>query len=453
MKITIIGSGYVGLVTGAGLADIGHSVVCVDLDSSKVSMINSGQAPFYEEGLNELLARNIFANRLRATTDLCAAITGSDLSIIAVGTPFDGREIDTSYVRQAAIDVGRALKFASPYHVVCVKSTVVPGTTEGTVGPLVEKESGRKLGVDLGLCMNPEFLAEGTAVRDFMNPDRVVIGATDERTSVMMQSVYSAFLNVDVVLTTPGTAEMAKYTANSFLATVISFSNEIANLCAAVGGIDVIDVMQAVHLDRRLSPLLPEGRITPGLMSFLLPGTGFGGSCFPKDVKALVSFGARIGNKLRVLEAVVETNVRQPEITVGMVREELGSLFGKRVAVLGLAFKPGTDDVRESPAISIISALLREGAIVAAHDPVAIESMKAMLPDVSVDYCIDINQVTKGAEAVVLVTSWPEYQNISDHFDSKTIPLIDGRRFLEKANVAHYRGIGLGRAASALPLR
>jgi UDPglucose 6-dehydrogenase/GDP-mannose 6-dehydrogenase len=237
---------------------------------------------------------------------------------------------------------------------------------------------------------------------------------------------------------------MCKYAANSFLATVISFANEIANLCTEVGGVDAIDVMRAVHMDRRLSPLLPQGRITPGLMSFLSPGTGFGGSCFPKDVKALVSFGVRIGQSMRILDAVLETNRLQPALTVGLVREELGSLKGKRVAVLGLAFKPGTDDVRESPAISIIRSLVNEEAHVAAHDPIAIDSMKAELPNIIVNYCSDLREVTRGADAIVLVTSWPEYQNIHKYANVKSIPVIDGRRFLDKRQFERYRGIGLG---------
>jgi UDPglucose 6-dehydrogenase len=453
MKIIIIGSGYVGLVSGVGLADIGHEVVCVDLDSSKVRSINSGVSPIYEEGLDELLLKNVLSGRLRATTDLQEAIVGADVSIIAVGTPFDGKEIDLTYIRQAAVDIGKSLQHAAAYHVVCVKSTVVPGTTQNVVGPILEEVSGRKLGGDLGLCMNPEFLAEGTAVKDFMEPDRIVIGASDEKSTIVMQRMYGLFAATDFVLTTPTTAEMCKYTANSFLATVISFTNEIANLCSAVGDIDAIDVMKAVHMDRRLSPLLPQGRVTPGLMSFLLPGTGFGGSCFPKDVKALVSFGTQVGQPLHILQAVVETNRSQPGVTVGLVREELGTLKGKRVAVLGLAFKPGTDDVRESPAISIIMQLLEEGAFVVGHDPIAIESMKAGYPELVVNYCDNLDDTIKNVDAIVLVTSWPEFQRISDLLESKSIPIIDGRRFLDKTQFARYSGIGLNKSQVTMGLK
>ena len=252
MKIVVIGAGYVGLVSGVGLAEIGHEVVCVDVAPSKVESINSGVCPIYEEGLGTLLQKNVASGHLRATTNLAKAMADAQVSMIAVGTPFDGKEMDLSYIRQAAIDIGKTLQYAAAYHVVCVKSTVVPGTTQRVVGPLLEEHSLRKLGINLGLCMNPEFLAEGTAVNDFMEPDRIVIGSHDERSSEVMQEMYKTFATTDLVLTTPATAEMCKYAANSFLATTISFANEIANLCTVVGGIDAIDVMKAVHLDRRL---------------------------------------------------------------------------------------------------------------------------------------------------------------------------------------------------------
>jgi UDPglucose 6-dehydrogenase len=446
MKIVIIGSGYVGLVSGVGLAEIGHDVVCVDINPEKIESIKSGISPIYEIGLDALLKKNVSSGRLRASTELAEAIVGAEVSIIAVGTPFDGREIDLSYIRQAAIDIAILLPSASAYHVVCVKSTVIPGTTEQLVGPILEARSGRKLGVDLGLCMNPEFLAEGTAVDDFMDPDRIVIGAIDSRTELTMKDMYKTFTDTDLVLTSPATAEMCKYTANSFLATVISFANEIANLCSEVGDIDAIDVLRAVHMDHRLSPILPQGRVTPGLMSFLYPGTGFGGSCFPKDVKALSSFGAKIGHPLRILEAVIETNRLQPSITIELIRDELRSLKGKRIAVLGLAFKPGTDDVRETPAITVIKLLLDENAYVVAHDPIAVESMKATYPEIEVNhYCSNLQEAIIDIDAVVLLTSWPEYQLIYDQLKSKSIPVIDGRRFFEKGTYKHYRGIGLNR--------
>jgi UDPglucose 6-dehydrogenase len=446
MKIVVIGTGYVGLVSGVCLAEIGHNVICIDIDSTKIDLINSGASPIHEVGLERLLQKNLSLGRFRATTDLIHSMEGADVSIIAVGTPFNGKDIDLTFIRQAAIDIAGSLRFVSSNHVVCVKSTVIPGTTEKVVGPILEKYSGRRIGVDLGLCMNPEFLAEGTAVTDFMTPDRIVIGAIDYRTACTIKSMYQAFSETDFVLTTPATAEMCKYAANSFLATVISFSNEIANLCSKVPGVDAIDVLRTVHLDRRLSPILPHGRIEPGLMSFLLPGTGFGGSCFPKDVKALASFGAEIGRPLRIMEAVLETNRLQPDVTVDMIRSALGTIRGKRITVLGLAFKPGTDDVRETPAISIIRALINEQAYVLAHDPIAVDSMKLAYPETSaVHYCQDLYDAISNIDAVVLVTSWPDYLSVFDILRSNSVPIIDGRRFFDKNDYMHYHGIGLYR--------
>jgi UDPglucose 6-dehydrogenase/GDP-mannose 6-dehydrogenase len=442
VKIAVVGTGYVGLVSGACFAEIGHEVVCVDIDASKTARINRGESPISEDGLDELLTRNVRAGRLSATTNLESAMAGAAVSFIAVGTPFDGRTIDLQYVRQAARDIGTVLRGSTAYHVVCVKSTVVPGTTEDVVGPILEEQSGRTIGGDLGLAMNPEFLAEGTAVKDFMQPDRIVIGAVDERSAEVINQLYDRFKGTDVVVTRPATAEMIKYASNSFLATVISFANEIANLCTAVGGVDVVDVLSGVHLDRRLSPITPQGRIRPGLMSFLFPGTGFGGSCFPKDAKALISFGQQLGEPMRILSAVLETNRHQPGVTLDLVRAELGDVRGRRVAVLGLAFKPGTDDVRESPAEPIIRGLAADGALVVAHDPIAIEPMQRVLTDVPVEYCADLKQALAGVDAVILVTSWPEYAALPELLAGIDVPMIDGRRFLDPGSFTRYRAIG-----------
>jgi len=441
VKIAVVGTGYVGLVSAVCFAEIGHDVICIDIDASKVERINAGRAPILEEGLDELLERHVRNGRVRATTDM-AAVTAAEISMIAVGTPFDGEQIDLQYVREAARQIGEALRGTTAYHVVCVKSTVVPGTTEGVVGPIVAAASGRRLGEEVGLAMNPEFLAEGTAVRDFMQPDRIVIGAIDRRSANVLRQLYAFFGATDVVVTTPSTAEMIKYASNAFLATVISYANEVANLCATVGGIDVMDVMAGVHLDRRLAPLTPAGRIRPGLLSFLSPGTGFGGSCFPKDVKALISYGRSRSESMRLLEAVVTTNREQPQRTLALIREELNSVQGKRVAILGLAFKPGTDDVRESPAEPIIRALVAEGATVMAHDPAASEAMQRVLRDLPVEYCPTLRQVISGADAIVLITSWPEYAALSELLAGADVPVIDGRRFLNPSGFKRYRAIG-----------
>jgi UDPglucose 6-dehydrogenase/GDP-mannose 6-dehydrogenase len=443
MKIAIIGTGYVGLVTGACFAEVGYQVVCVDVDEEKISTINSGQSPIHEDGLEEMLSRHVSAGSLVGTTNLKDAIISAEVIIIAVGTPFDGQEIDLTFIRGAAREIGEVLRGASRYHVVCVKSTVVPGTTAMVVGSIIEEASGLKVSDDFGLAVNPEFLAEGTAVRDFMEPDRIVVGASDPRTVEVMQRLYLPFEGIDMIITNPTTAEMIKYASNSFLATVISFSNEIANLCAATPGIDIVNVLEGVHTDKRLSPLLPQGRIRPGLMAFLFPGTGFGGSCFPKDVKALAAYGGKIGKPTRILNAVLETNLAQPQVTVDLLINELGPLGDKQITVLGLAFKPGTDDVRESPAVTIINHLLKSGARVIAHDPIAIDSMKHVLVHKQLKYIDDLEQAISSAEAVVLVTSWPEYKSLHELLGDKEVPIVDGRRFLDKNKYMMYRGIGL----------
>ena len=295
MRISIVGTGYVGLVSGVCLADKGHEVVCVDVDKKKVETINSGQVPFYEKGLSDLLKKNM-PTRFKATTDLVTAIEETELTLIAVGTPFGRDKIDLTHIEQVSSQIGTVLCHKSSYHVVVVKSTVIPGTTEEVVLPLLEKASGKMAGVSFGVGMNPEFLREGEAVTDFLFPDRIVLGGIDERTIDVLEGLYKDFPDVSRIRTSPKTAEMIKYTANSLLATMISFSNEIGNLCAVLGGIDVVDVMKGVHLDKRITPVLSNGeRVVPTLVSYLEAGCGFGGSCFPKDVKALMAHGAKRG--------------------------------------------------------------------------------------------------------------------------------------------------------------
>jgi len=445
MKIVVLGTGYVGLVSSACFADIGHNVICVDTDQSKIDTVNDCNSPIYEDGLDSILERVVPSGQLIATTDLRSAIKNADITIIAVGTPFNGKVIDLKYIKQAAKDIAKVIHFASDYHVVCIKSTVVPGTTEEIVGPILEEYSDRRIGVDLGLAMNPEFLAEGTAVKDFRCPDRIVIGSSDDKAGRVIKNLYSAFSDTDIILTSLATAEMTKYTANAFLASVISFSNEIAKLCSKINGVDVLDVLKGVHADKRLSPLIDSVRITPGLMGFLHPGTGFGGSCFPKDIKALISFGNDMNSSMPILSAVLDTNLAQPEITVKMIEEELGCLVDKRVMILGLAFKPGTDDVRDSPSLKIIKALITRGAVVIAHDPVALKKMKNDFVNPKVHYCADFTSEIRSVDAIVLATSWPEYNSLHKILKHKNIPVIDGRRVLNKYDFNRYRGIGLNK--------
>ncbi len=285
MNISVIGTGYVGLVSGVCLSEKGHRVTCVDNDKVKVDLINNKISPIHEKGLDKLLNKN-FGNNLNATTNLYESVINSDVSLIAVGTPFDGELINLNYIREVSKEIGLALKDKKTYHVVIVKSTVIPGTTDDVVIPILEKYSGKKIQVDFGVGMNPEFLREGVAVEDFMNPDRIVLGGTDIKTHEIMEEIYKVFRGTDILKTSNMTAEMIKYASNSLLATMISFANEIGNFCENLEGVDIVDVMNGVHLDKRVSPILEDGRrIFPGLVSYLEAGCGFVVSCFPKDVK------------------------------------------------------------------------------------------------------------------------------------------------------------------------
>ena len=445
MKISIVGTGYVGLVSGACLAEKGHEVTCIDIDRAKVDMINSGRPPIHEKGLAEILKRHA-GNRLNATTDLEGAVVGSDLSMIAVGTPYDGTRIDLKYIEAAARQIGQALARKATYHMVVVKSTVVPGTTDGVVLPILEKASGKKAGEDFGVGMNPEFLREGEAVADFMAPDRIVLGAIDEKSLAALESLYSVFPDTNIVRTGTRTAEMIKYAANALLATMISFSNEIGNLCSTVGGIDVVDVMQGIHLDKRLSPLGPGGnRVVPGFTTYLEAGCGFGGSCFPKDVKALISHGNNLGMPMALLDAVIRTNAAQPMQLIELLRKHYDAFRGLSVAVLGLAFKPGTDDMRESPAIPVIRTLLAEGAVVTAFDPVARKEAEKLFDGQPIRYCDALRDTIADADAVILITRWEEFRALPQLLNGRSPApvVIDGRRMLDKKDFDRYEGIGL----------
>lgn len=444
MHVSILGTGYVGLVTGACLADKGHHVVCVDVDRYKVNTINSGKPPFFEPGLDALLRRNI-GSRLRATCDTRSAVLGSDITLIAVGTPFDGRRIDLAYVEQSAREIGEILAEKTGHHVVVVKSTVVPGTTDDVVLPILEKASGKRAGRDFGVGMNPEFLTEGEAVADFMRPDRIVCGGIDERTQNALEELYAPFTGAPVIRTNNGTAEMIKYASNAMLATLISFSNELANLGARLGGIDTVEVMNGLHLGRYLSSVLDDGqRVSAAVNSFLMAGCGFGGSCLPKDVSALVAFGETAGVHMDLLKAVLDVNKRQPDQMFDLLAKHFTSLEGRRVTVLGLAFRPDTTDMRESPAIPIVRRLLTEGAIVAAYDPVATEGARKVFDD-EIRLCESLEDALMGADAVLVVTRWKEFERVPAllaQLGEKPV-LVDGRRMLDKTTVHRYEGIGL----------
>lgn len=444
MRVSVIGTGYVGLVTGVCFAEKGHQVTCVDIDQAKVDSINNGVPPIYERGLQDLLKKNV-GGRLWASTNLSDAVQQTDLSLIAVGTPFDGREIDLSYIKAVSKEIGLALRDKLGYHGVIVKSTVVPGTTDDVVRPILEAASGKKAGVDFGVGMNPEFLTEGEAVNDFLFPDRIVLGGIDTATIDLQARLYEGFPGVEVLRTNNKSAEMIKYTSNALLATLISFSNEMANLCSTVKDVDVVDVMRGVHISRYLSVDLPDGtKVQPPIVSFLAAGCGFGGSCFPKDVKALAAHGEKHGVPMHVLDAVLKVNEHQPQKVIQLLMKHFASLKGVRVSILGLAFRPDTNDMRESPAISIVRSLLQEGAVIKGYDPAAADEARKLFSSHELELSASLSDALAKVDAVVLVTRWDEFVDVPELLRSQNPqPLfVDGRRQLDRTTIARYEGIG-----------
>ncbi|MCX9013644.1 MAG: UDP-glucose/GDP-mannose dehydrogenase family protein [Candidatus Methanoperedens sp.] len=425
MRISVIGTGYVGTVSAACFAELGHSVICVDIDSSKIDQINAGIPPIYEDGLSELLEKHA-GKRLSATSDYDFAVTNSDVSFICVGTPSDSDgNIDLGIVKAASASLGDALKNKKDYHVVVVKSTVVPETTEKVVLPIIEEHSGKKVG-DFGIAMNPEFLREGKAIYDFMNPDKIVVGSLDESSGGIVASLYSG-LDCAVTRTNPRTAEMIKYVNNSFLATKISFSNEIGNICKKLG-IDTYEVMSAVGNDFRIGP------------HFLNAGAGFGGSCFPKDVKALIGKAREIGYEPELLSSVIAVNEKQPSMMVALLKNKLGSLKGKKIAVLGLAFKNDTDDIRESRSVPVIKELLDNNAEISAYDPMANENMARIFKNI--EYHDSAAGALHGAEACLIMTEWDEFKTLGKEFTvMKNRLVIDGRHMLASRDDIEYVGL------------
>ena len=416
MRISIIGTGYVGTVTGACFADLGNDAICVDIDPKRVEAMNKGVPPIYEEGLEQLLKAHA-GRSLRATLDYGEAIANSDISFICVPTPTDeSGKIDLRFIRDAARSIGQRLKDKKTYHVVVVKSTVVAGTTQSVVTPILEEYSGKRAGRDFGVGMNPEFLREGKAVHDFRHPDRIVIGGDDPKAREIIRSLYAGY-TCPILLADTKTAEMIKYVSNAFLATKISFSNEVGNVCKRLG-IDTYKVMEGVGLDARIAP------------SFLNSGLGFGGSCFPKDVKALIGKASEVDYEPILLKTVLRVNDNQPGMLLALLKKHVRDLKGKRIAVLGLAFKNDTDDIRESRAIPLIGSLLSEGAAVAAYDPMAAENMRRVYP--AIEYAGTAGDALENADACIIATEWGEFRGLDGEFGKmKKRLVIDGRKMID----------------------
>ena len=419
MKISIIGCGYVGAVTGACFAALGHDIVFVELDPGKIAAINAGRAPIYEPGLDELLQKH--SSRITATDDLADAVCHTEVTFICVGTPSrqDG-SIDLTYVRSAAAEIGRILKEKRGYQTVIVKSTVLPGTTEGFVLPILEAESGKRGFVDFGLASNPEFLREGSALADFFTPDRIVIGASDDRSRRLLEELYSP-IDCPKMITAIPVAEMIKYVSNAFLATKISFANEIGNICKQMG-IDTAEVFRGVGMDHRINP------------AFFQSGIGFGGSCFPKDVRALIAKAEEVGVEPKILKDVIEVNEEQPLKLLELLTAHVPNLDRKTIGLLGLAFKPNTDDVRESRAIPIVETLLRKGATVLAYDPMAMGNFRKIYPQINY---VPTAADALAADAVLITTEWKEFESLN--YSGKTV--IDGRRIEKARDGSTYDGV------------
>jgi UDPglucose 6-dehydrogenase len=442
-KISVIGAGYVGLCTAVGFASNGYSVVACDVDEEKIAKINQGVPPFHEPGLQERLSESIQKGTLKGVvgqTD--KVIEETDLTFVAVGTPSkpDG-SIDLKYIESAACNIGKALKQKNSYHVTIIKSTVVPGTTQNTVKPILEKESKKIAGEGFGLCMNPEFLRQGSAFQDTINADRVVIGSGDKRSGDVLEALYKGFYSAHVpriIRTSLSTAELIKYASNSMLATKISFINTIANICEQIQGADVKVVATAMGLDKRIGPL------------FLDAGLGYGGSCFPKDIKALIACSKSLGFDPELLDSVEKVNKTQPLKAVEFCKELLGCLEDKTIAILGLAFKPDTDDMREARVIPIINQLLKERAKVTAYDPVAMPIAKTIF-DHKISYAQSALNCIKGADACIVVTEWDEFKKLTPEDFTKNMKqpiLIDGRRIFNPETFKtkmQFIALGLGK--------
>ncbi len=428
MKLSIIGTGYVGLVTGTCFAEVGHQVICVDNDANKVKMLLAGGIPIYEPGLEELVKKNVAAGRLKFTTSTAEGVQNSDVIFIAVPTPPqpDG-SVDLSYIERVARDIAAAI---TSYKIVVDKSTV-PVKTGEKVAETIKRYCPTQ--VDCDVVSNPEFLREGFAVGDLMNPDRVVIGVRSQRPVAAMKEIYTPF-KAPIIVTDINSAELIKHAANSFLALKISYINAIANVCEAAGA-NVMEVAQGIGLDDRI------GR------RFLNPGIGFGGSCFPKDLSAFIKIAEQIGYEFKLLKEVQRINSDQMDRFVKKITETLWVLKDKKIGVLGLAFKQNTDDVRSSPAIDLCQRLLKEGATLRVHDPKAMDKAKALLPNVT--YVDDMNDIGAGCDALVVATEWDEFKKLDLDRTKKALTaaiMFDGRNLFDPVEMEKrgwiYKSIG-----------
>src|SRR5437762_2751549 len=442
MNVTIIGTGYVGLVTGACLADAGNSVFCLDVDEKKINFLNENKIPIFEPGLEPVVRRNREAGRLRFSTDVAASVAHGELQLIAVGTPpgEDG-SADLRHVVAAARAIGRHMQ---GYKVVVTKSTVPVGTADKVKQAIIEEQKKRGTGSDFTVVSNPEFLKEGAAVEDFMRPDRIIVGSDDARAIAMLRQLYAPFQRnrERIIVMSVRSAELTKYTANDMLATRISFMNELANVAEAIGA-DIEEVRRGIGSDPRIG------------YQFLYAGAGFGGSCFPKDVKALQSSAAEAGKPLKLIAAVEEVNEAQKHVLSAKIKNRLAPLLGKTVALWGLAFKANTNDIREAPSLALIHDLTKAGAVVRAYDPAAGEEAKLLLQkNPRVTIIESAMTALEGADALAIITEWQEFRSPDFHaikMALKTPVIFDGRNLYDpgavKAQGLEYFPIGRKQAS------
>lgn len=444
MKVAVIGTGYVGLVTGVGLAGAGHSVTCLDMRTDIVAALRLGRAHIFEDGLDELLAAMLAAGRLAFQLPQIEVLADADVILIAVGTPSKDGNIDLSQIRGASELAARALAVATTPTTVVVKSTVIPGTTSTLVRQVIRDVA--ELDIDAyGLGMNPEFLREGSALADFRAPDRIVLGHENEQALRAMRTLYASFDTHFIEVNTQ-TAELIKYANNMFLALQISAANEIANVAATLDDVDPLDVMQGVLADRRWSGAPASEGGAPPIEKYLIPGCGFGGSCFPKDIEALRAFGQSRELPMRMSTAILDVNDMQPRVSLAAMLADTGDLRGRTALVLGLAFKPGTDDIRETPALEMVRLLVEQGLRVRVHDPLAMVAFAAVAPE-GVDFTDEWRAAAGEADLVLVVTPWTDYRGLPDMVRPGALVLDPRRAYApdDFAGGVQYRSIGVTR--------
>jgi UDPglucose 6-dehydrogenase len=441
--LSFVGLGYVGLCTATVMASKGIKTIGVDVNEERIEQLGKGHPPFHEPQLEQMLKASVRKKRMEFTTD-ASRVAQANTIFLTVGTPSrDDGSIDLAYVKKATQDVGSAIAESPSYHLVVIKSTVIPGTTTDVVRPVLEAASEKLIGPELGLSSNPEFLAEGSAIKGTLQPDKIVIGASDTKSGATLTKLYRRIyseVKIPTIVTDPTTAETIKYASNAFLATRVSTINTIANICQRVPNADVETVAKAIGLDPRI------GRL------YLKAGPGYGGSCFHKDLQALISFSRSLNYDPLLLAAVEEVNQRQASEIVNLSKKLLGSLDNRRIAVLGLAFKKDTDDIREAPSLRVIDELLKNGASVSAYDPMALENARRVLPE-KVELLPDAISCLKGADCCIVMTEWDEFRRLkpSDYKSSMRTPnIVDARRIIKRDEFDgfNYLAVGLGTSSS-----